>query len=223
MRLLIIDDEKKTADTLKKGLEENGYSADVAYDGLEGLSLLQKNDYEIIISDVIMPNLNGIELSKQIRKISPEIPILLLSALDAKDSIVSGFDAGVDDYLTKPFDFRELLARLRRLSKRSGKAEALLFSDLEMNLSSRQVSRSGIAILLSAKEFKLLEYFMRNPNTVLSRSQLARDIWNVDFDTGTNIVEVYINYLRNKIDKPFTKKLIHNLHGIGYILKEESA
>ena len=224
MNLLVIEDEQKTANTLKKGLEESGYHVDVAYDGISGLSLTQKNSYQLIISDIIMPKLNGITLCQQIRTDKPGIPILLLTALDTKDDVVHGLNSGADDYLTKPFDFRELLARIKILTRRADTSLAyaltLSFADVQINLKDRTVTRSGIPIELTTKEFKLLEYFIRRPNAVVSRGELSRDIWNIDFNTGTNMVEVYINYLRNKIDKPFGKKLIHNIHGIGYILKE---
>ncbi len=225
MNLLIIEDERKTADSLKKGLEESGYVVDVAYDGLAGLTLAQKNNYNLIVSDIILPKLNGVELCRQISARQSNVPILLLSALDTKDDVVSGLEAGADDYMTKPFDFRELLARVRILTKRKDASHPELtllnFSEITMNLNNKEVLRAGVPIELTSKEFKLLEYFIRKPNTIISRSELAKEIWNIDFNTGTNIVEVYINYLRNKIDKPFGKKLIHNLHGMGYILKEE--
>lgn len=225
MNLLIIEDERKTADSLKKGLEESGYEVDVAYDGLSGLSLAQTNKYNLIVSDIVLPKLNGVELCRQISNMESNVPILLLSALDSKDDVVSGLEAGADDYLTKPFDFRELVARVRILTKRKEVVAApqsmLSFADITMNLNSKEVTRGEMHIELTAKEFRLLEYFIRTPNTVISRAELAKEIWNIDFNTGTNIVEVYINYLRNKIDKPFEHKLIHNLHGMGYILKEE--
>jgi two-component system copper resistance phosphate regulon response regulator CusR len=225
MNLLIIEDERKTADSLKKGLEESGYEVDVAYDGLSGLSLAKTNKYNLIVSDIVLPKLNGVELCRQISSMESNVPILLLSALDSKDDVVSGLEAGADDYLTKPFDFRELVARVRILTKRKEVVSAPLslvsFADITMNLNGKEVTRGGVNIELTAKEFRLLEYFIRTPNTVISRAELAKEIWNIDFNTGTNIVEVYINYLRNKIDKPFEKKLIHNLHGMGYILKEE--
>jgi len=226
MNLLIIEDERKTADSLKKGLEESGYEVDVAYDGLAGLSLAKSNRYNLIVSDIVLPKLNGVELCRQITQMGSAVPILLLSALDHKDDVVNGLEAGADDYLTKPFDFRELIARVRVLTRRkdasaSTSSSVLSFSDISVNLGSKEVTRAGRPIELTAKEFKLLEYFMKAPNAVISRAELAKEIWNIDFNTGTNIVEVYINYLRNKIDKPFAKKLIHNLHGMGYILKEE--
>ncbi len=224
MNLLVIEDEQKTADTLKKGLEESGYAVDVAYDGAEGLSLTQKNNYHLVISDIIMPKMSGVALCERIRVDKPGLPILFLTALDTKDDVVNGLNSGADDYLTKPFDFRELLARIKVLTRRADNsinyALTLTFADVQMNLKDRTVTRGGLPVELTTKEFKLLEYFIRRPNTVVSRNDLSRDIWNIDFNTGTNMVEVYINYLRNKIDKPFGKKLIHNIHGIGYILKE---
>jgi two-component system copper resistance phosphate regulon response regulator CusR len=221
MNILVIEDERKTADALKKGLENNGYEVDVAYDGLSGIKLFEGGNYKLIISDIIMPKLNGIDVCEQIRNSQPNIPILLLTALDSKDSVVKGLNSGADDYLTKPFDFRELLARIRNLTKRLDISDTIQFADIEMNITGRQVTRAGKSIPLTAQEFKLLEYFIRKPNTVISRSDLAKDVWNTDFETGTNVVEVYINYLRNKIDKPFSKKLIHNIHGVGYVLKEK--
>lgn len=221
MNILVIEDERKTADALKKGLENNGYEVDVAYDGLSGIKLFETGKYKLIISDIIMPKLNGIDICEQIHNSQPDVPILLLTALDSKDSIVQGLNSGADDYLTKPFDFRELLARIRNLTKRFDKSDIIQFADIEVNIKGKQVTREGKSIILTAQEFKLLEYFIRKPNTVISRADLVRDVWNSDFETGTNVVEVYINYLRNKIDKPFNKKLIHNIHGIGYVLKEK--
>jgi two-component system copper resistance phosphate regulon response regulator CusR len=225
MDLLIIEDERKTADILKKGLEESGYQVDVAYDGMSGLELARGKRYNLIVSDIMLPKLGGIELCKLIAEFETKVPILLLTALDGKEDVVKGLDAGADDYLTKPFDFGELLARIRVLTKRQENlqhpAAVLLFGGINMNLRSKEVTRDGTPVELTAKEFKLLEYFMRKPETVIPRTELAKEIWNVDFNTGTNIVEVYINYLRNKIDKPFSKRLLHNLHGMGYILKHE--
>ncbi len=225
MKILVIEDEKKTATALQKGLEQNGYSVEVAYDGETAFELIKKTEPRLVISDIIMPKLNGIELCKKIKSLHPEIPVLMLSALDSKDTIVTGLDSGADDYLTKPFDFRELLARVRRLLKRSetstDNSHLLFFSDIIMNLRDRSVTRADKKIELTSKEFTLLKYFMRKPNTVIPRADIARDVWNINYETGTNMVEVYINYLRNKMDKPFSKKLLHNVHGVGYILREE--
>lgn len=222
MRILIVEDERKTAEALKLGLAENGYETEVASDGKDGLDKLKLGGVHLIITDVIMPSMNGIDFCTEVRKINSQIPILMLTALGSKDDVITGLDAGADDYLTKPFDFRELVARIRSLTKRMdiSNSDQLKFSDLTMDLKQRTVIRAGKTIELTVKEFTLLEYFITHPNKVLSRADLARDVWKIDFDTGTNIVEVYINYLRNKIDKPFEKKLIHNIHGIGYIMKE---
>ncbi|MES2620890.1 MAG: response regulator transcription factor [Bacteroidota bacterium] len=227
MNILVIDDEHKTANALKDGLEGNGYQVAVAYDGPSALALVSENDYQLVISDIIMPGMNGVDLCRKIRAIKPATLLLLLTALNSKDDVVDGFEAGADDYLTKPFDFRELLARVKSLTKRTaesaGETIVLRFSDVEMNLISKQVVRAGVPITLTALEFKLLEYFMRRPNVLVSRPELSRDIWNLEFQTGTNIVEVYINYLRNKIDKPFERKLLHNKHGFGYVLKDNDS
>ncbi|MCS6935704.1 MAG: response regulator transcription factor [Chitinophagales bacterium] len=225
MNILVIEDEKKTADTICSGLTESGYKADAAYDGVQGLEMGMSGKYQLIISDIIMPGINGMELCERLRKHNPDLLILMLTALDSKDDVVKGLDAGADDYLTKPFDFRELLARIRSLSKRienRQKSTVLLFADVRMDTETKTVTRQGKNINLTAKEFELLEYFMRSPGKVISRNELSENIWNIDFATGTNFVEVYINYLRNKIDKPFDKKLIHNVHGKGYVLREEN-
>lgn len=225
MNILVIEDEKKTADAICSGLEESGYKTEVAYDGSSGLELGLSGKFQLVVSDIIMPGINGMELCNRLRKHNPDLLILMLTALDSKDNVVKGLDAGADDYLTKPFDFRELLARIRSLSKRienRTKNTVLLFADVRMDTEAKSISRQGTEILLTAKEFELFEYFMRRPGKVLSRSELSENIWNIDFSTGTNFVEVYINYLRNKIDKPFAKKLIHNVHGKGYVLKEET-
>ncbi len=225
MRILVIEDEKKTADTLRKGLEQSGFPTDVCYNAKDAIEKVQKSAYSLIISDILMPGISGLECCQKIREKDKQVPILLLTALNSKTNVLNGFDAGADDYLTKPFDFRELLARVKALHKRvantTNDTELLQFADITLNVKSREVMRGGIKIDLSAKEFKLLEYFLRSPETLFSRGQLARDIWNIDFHTGTNIVEVYINYLRSKIDKPFNKRLIHNMHGMGYIMKCE--
>lgn len=224
MKILVIEDEKKTADAIQQGLAESGYLCDVAYEGKSGLQKALSGEYELVISDIIMPGLNGVDLCRQLRAANPAIVIMMLTALDSKDDVVSGLDAGADDYLTKPFDFRELVARVRALSKRmenTSRPVNLSFADLQINLDTKTATRDGKNIDLTAKEFSLLEYFMRRPNKVISRQELSTNIWNIDFETGTNFVEVYINYLRNKIDKPFGKRLLHNVHGKGYILKEE--
>ncbi|MFN8299785.1 MAG: response regulator transcription factor [Chitinophagales bacterium] len=227
MHLLLIEDERKTASAIQKGLEEEGYNVDVAYDGEEGLRLIDRSRYNLVISDIIMPKVNGIELCKKVSESQAGLPVLLLTALSSKDDLVDGFAAGAYDYITKPFDFRELLARIKVLTRKTaiGQPEVtvLQYADVEMHLKDKRVVRAGKTVQLTAKEFNLLEYFMRRPETVIARAELARDIWNVDFNTWTNIVEVYINYLRNKVDKPFNSRLIHNVHGMGYIFKKADA
>jgi len=223
MTILLIEDEPKTLQFVKKGLEENGYRVDTAEDGRTGKHLALRNSYDLIVSDIILPHLNGRDLCRQLRDAEVTTPILMLTALGATDEIVSGLDSGADDYLVKPFEFRELLARIRSLSKRGGKSsqeKTLQIADLVLNMERKTVSRAGKPIDLTAKEFSLLEYFLRNPQKVISKTELAREVWKIDFDTGTNMVEVYVNYLRKKIDDNCEKKLIHTQFGMGYILKE---
>ena len=225
MKILLVEDEPKTAQYVKKGLEENSYKVDTAIDGHTGKSLALSNAYNLIITDVLLPKLDGREMCRQLREANIETPILMLTALGTTDEIVSGFELGADDYLVKPFEFKELLVRIRALLKRQTKSIAeeniLKFGDLRLDVNRRVVNRDGRNVGLTAKEFALLEYFLRNPGKVISRAELARNIWKVDFDTGTNMVEVYVNYLRKKIDKGFDSKLIHTQFGMGYILKEE--
>lgn len=225
MKILLVEDEKKTVQYIKKGLEENGYEVDAAEDGLEGKKLAFSNQYNLVITDVIMPGLNGRELCKLLRDGQVDTPILMLTALGDTDDVVQGLDSGADDYLSKPFEFKELLARIRSLTKRQPKFPVndyqLRIADLILDLNRKIVYRSGKKIELTSKEFSLLEYFLRNKGRVIPRAELSKNVWNVDFDTGTNMVEVYVNYLRKKIDRDFDKKLIHTQFGMGYILKEE--
>ncbi|MBY0433933.1 MAG: response regulator transcription factor [Cyclobacteriaceae bacterium] len=225
MKILLIEDEPKTTQYIKKGLEENSYDVDAATDGITGKHLALSNNYQLIITDIMLPGLDGKSLCVQLRKADVMTPILMLTALGTTDEIVSGFDCGADDYLVKPFEFKELLARIKALIKRQTRLtqeeNILSLSDLKLDVNKRTVSRSEKNIELTAKEFALLEYFLNNPGKVISRAELARNIWKVDFDTGTNMVEVYVNYLRKKIDKEFDKKLIHTQFGMGYVLKEE--
>lgn len=225
MKILLVEDEKKTVQFIKKGLEENGYQVDTAEDGTSGKKLAFSNNYNLIITDVIMPGIGGRELCKELRSGQIETPILMLTALGDTDDVVDGLDSGADDYLSKPFEFKELLARIRSLTKRQAKHPVndhqLRIVDLVLDLNKKVVFRSGKRIELTSKEFSLLEYFLRNQGRVINRGELAKNVWNVDFDTGTNMVEVYVNYLRKKIDRDFEKKLIHTQFGMGYILKEE--
>lgn len=225
MKILLIEDEPKTVQYIKKGLEENAYEVDTATDGITGKHLALRNIYQLIITDIILPGLDGRSLCDQLRKADIGTSILMLTALGTTDEIVSGFESGADDYLIKPFEFKELLARIKALTKRQTRLaqeeNVLNMGDLKLDVNRRVVNRGGKNIELTAKEFSLLEYFLSNPGKVISRAELARNIWKVDFDTGTNMVEVYVNYLRKKIDKEFDKKLIHTQFGMGYILKEE--
>jgi len=221
MRILIVEDEAKVASLIKKGLEEEGYAADVASDGEEGLSMLQMNVYDAAVLDLMLPKLDGIELIKKVRAKNMNIPVLMLTARDTLDDKVMGLDAGADDYLTKPFAFEELLARVRSLLRR-GRAEitVLKVDGLTLDPATRKVKREGADIVLTAKEFSLLEYMMRNPGRPLSRTNLSEHVWDINFDRSTNVVDVYINFLRNKVDKGFDKKLIHTVRGVGYMIKE---
>ena len=225
MKLLLIEDEPKTVQSLKQGLEEDGYEVDIAYDGLIGKQLAKNNTYQLIISDIIIPGINGIELCKEIRSSGDDTPILMLTALGTTDDKVTGLDAGADDYLVKPFEFKELLARVRALTKRgsgiSHTSQTLKFEDLEISLDAKTVHRSGNKINLTAREFNLLVYLIRNQGRVVSKVEIAEQVWDIGFDTGTNVIEVYVNYLRKKIDKDYPVKLIHTQFGMGYVLKVE--
>jgi DNA-binding response OmpR family regulator len=226
VKILIIEDEARIATLVQQGLEEQGHIAVIAYDGLTGKKLALQNDYDLLISDIILPQLNGIEVCREIRLAKPDLPIILLTALGTTDDKVEGFDAGADDYLVKPFDFRELLVRIRAvMNRKSGKLTVntsfIRYADLEINNQTKTVSRSGKIIGLTPKELKLLEYMMQNSERVLSRTEIAEKVWDTHFDTGTNFIDVYINYLRKKIDKDFTNKLIHTKPGLGFIFKEE--
>ena len=224
MKILLIEDEPKTVQFIKKGLEENQYEVDAAMDGKTGKHLALRNPYGLIITDIILPGLDGRDLCRELREAKIETPILMLSALGTTDDVVTGFDQGADDYLVKPFEFRELLARIKALMKRTKETvrdNVLSAANLTMNVDSKKVMRGDKTIELTAKEFALLEYLLRNQGKVISRAELARNIWKVDFDTGTNMVEVYVNYLRKKIDKEFEPKLIHTQFGMGYTIKTD--
>jgi DNA-binding response OmpR family regulator len=223
MRILLIEDEVKTVQIIQQGLEEQHYEVDIAYDGAMGFQLAIRNPYSLIISDIILPVFNGLELCRKIREAQISTPVLMLTALGTTDDKIVGLDAGADDYLAKPFEFRELLARIRALTRRGNTtiqtSNVLRIADLEMDLDMKAVSRSGKVIPLTAKEFTLLEYFIRHQGRVISKAELAEKIWDVTFDTGTNVIEVYVNFLRKKIDKDFSTKLLHTQIGMGYVLK----
>lgn len=226
MELLLVEDDLRVSELIKRGLEEQGYHITVAYDGLMGKKLVQSNNYDLVITDVILPHLNGIELCKEIRQLKPDLPVLMLTALSTTDDKVDGFDAGANDYLVKPFDFRELYVRVKALLQRfqgvpAGQTQKILkYADLEMNLQTNVVTRMGTEINLTPKEFKLLEYMLRNCERILTRTEIAEKVWDTHFDTGTNFIDVYINYLRKKIDKNFEPKLIHTKTGMGFIFKD---
>ena len=226
MNILVVEDDQRVAELIQRGLEENGFNPTLAYDGLSGKKLALNNTYDLIITDIILPKIDGLDLCKQIRKIQPGTPIIMLTALGTTDDKVEGFDAGADDYLVKPFEMRELLARIRVLLKRrsaddNSSGSLLKIADLEMNLHTKLVKRNGIEIALTPKEFKLLEYMLQNKERVLSRVEIADKVWDTHFDTGTNFIDVYINYLRRKVDRDFDKKLIHTKSGMGFILKAD--
>lgn len=221
MRILIVEDEKKIADFIRRGLKEEGYAVDAAYDGEEGHFLASTNEYDLIILDLMLPKIDGRSLCAQLRKEKISVPVLILTAKDQVSDKVAGLDAGADDYLTKPFAFEELVARIRALLRRPEAAQEVLLKikDLEMDLLAHTVRRRGQEIELTAKEFALLEFFMRRPNTVVTRTMIAEHVWDIHFETYTNVIDVYVNYLRRKIERGFKNKLIHTLRGRGYILK----
>ncbi len=223
MRILVVEDEPKAASFLKQGLEEQNHKVDVAYDGQMGKRLAQKDDYDVIILDIIIPYINGLELSKEIRKTS-NVPILMLTALGNTADKIAGFDSGTDDYMVKPFEFAELLARINVIAKRKGNmmmpGNKLVVGDLELNLDDKTVSRGGKKIGLTTKEYQLLEFLIRNKGKVVTRNDIARACWDVQFDTGTNVIDVYVNFLRKKIDKDYPTKFIHTQIGMGYIFRD---
>lgn len=224
-QLLLVEDESKVAAFIKKGLERQGFKVDIAEDGRLGKQFFDERTYDLLIFDVNLPYMDGVELAAYVRTKNTQIPILMLTALDTTADKLAGFDAGVDDYLVKPFDFMELIARLKALLKRVVKTNEstnlLKVADLELDLDQKIARRGGQAFELTAKEFALLEYLMRNRGRVVSKIDIAEKVWDIDFDTGTNFIEVYINYLRKKIDKDASSKLIHTVVGMGYTIKEK--
>lgn len=225
-RILLIEDEANVVHLLKRGLEEEGYTISVALDGLSGYDMACKHSFELIIADIMMPGMNGIDICRKLRQQKVTSPIMLLTALGSTENIVSGLDSGADDYLVKPFHFAELVARIRTLLRRnqdsatdSPDGDVLSIADLRLNLDTKTVTRAGKEIQLTATEFRLTEYFLRNKTRVLSRMQILEYVWGVDFNMNTNVVDVYINYLRKKLDKDFEPKLIHTMVGMGYVMK----
>jgi len=221
MKILVVEDEKKVAAFIKKGLEEDRYIVEVAFDGDKGGELASQGSFDLIILDILMPKKDGLTVLKELRAQHIATPVLMITAKGSVDDKVKGLDTGADDYLVKPFAIAELLARVRSLLRRGGteKSTALTVADLSLDLVSHKAMRGKNLIELTGKEYTLLEYFMRNTNKVLSRTIISEHIWNYNFDTGTNIIDVYINHLRNKIDGDFDKKLIHTVRGVGYMMK----
>lgn len=224
-KICLVEDEVKVAAFICKGLVEHGYHVKKATDGAAAKELLRDTDFDLLILDIMLPDINGIELCRQVRETNTSTPIMMLTALGQVENKVSGLKAGADDYLVKPFHFSELLARIEALLRRQNIKETenhvLYFDDLKLDTWSNIAERAGKQINLTAKEYKLLELFMRHPNKVLSREYIAGQVWKIDFDTGTNFIDVYMSYLRNKIDKGFGGKLIHTVIGMGYILKSD--
>lgn len=224
MNILLIEDEPQVVSFIKKGLEEQQNSVNVAYDGTMGVRMALENEFDLIILDVILPYMNGFEVCKQIRQFKKEVPILMLSALGTVGDKVQGLENGADDYLTKPFHFDELLARIKALGRRRSivlPGTVYKVADLEIDCYRKTVSRNGKPVTLTSKEFTLLEVLMYNKNRVLSRVYIAEAVWGISFNRGTNLIDVYINYLRTKIDKGHPKQLIHTVIGMGYVIKEE--
>jgi heavy metal response regulator len=222
MRILVVEDEKKVARFIQQGLEEEHYTVDASHDGIEGLTMAETGSYDVIILDVMLPGKDGFEITRELRSERITTPILMLTAKIATEDKVAGLDSGADDYLTKPFAFAELLARVRSLLRRGTqeKTTHLTAADLELDTVTHRAHRGGKAIELTAKEYALLEFLLRNKDRVLSRTIIAEHIWDYHFDTGTNLIDVYINHLRNKVDTGFELKLIHTVRGVGYVLKE---
>ncbi|WP_316777413.1 response regulator transcription factor [Pedobacter antarcticus] len=228
MHILVVEDNHRVSELITRGLEEQQYTVTQAYDAVFGKKLAMSGDFSLIIIDIILPGMNGLELSKEIRSFNPVIPIIMLTALGATDDKIDGFNAGADDYMVKPFEMRELIVRIRTLINRkhlqNGQhtGSCLKFADLEIDRLTKTVKRNDIEIDLTPKEFKLLEYMMENPERILSRVEISEHVWDTHFDTGTNYIDVYINYIRKKVDKDFGDKLIHTKSGMGFMLKQKA-
>jgi DNA-binding response OmpR family regulator len=218
MRILIVEDNPKMAGAIQRGLREHGYAADVCHSGFEGEELAIAEPYDLVLLDLMLPDRDGVDVCRNLRRRSVETPILMLTALSSTGDKVSGLDAGADDYMTKPFEFEELLARVRALLRRGDATEGRVLNceDLNLDLYTRRASRGDTEFELSNKEFALLEYLMRNPNRVLSRTQIAEKVWDMNFEPGSNVIDVYISSLRKKIDRGFERELIHTIKGAGY-------
>ncbi len=225
MKILIIEDEVNVASFIMRGFQEEGHSASIAMDGATGLQMMTDHTFDLVILDLMLPGINGMEVCRRIREDNTDVPIIMLTALGTTENVVSGLNAGADDYMIKPFKFSELLARIeaikRRTQKNHPKNFILKFSNLEINTSNKTVKRGDEKITLTATEFKLLEYLMINQGRVLSRVSILENVWDINFDMNTNVVDVYINYLRKKIDKGFEEKLIHTVVGMGYVMRKD--
>ena len=225
INILIVEDEQRLADILKKQLEESGFNAEIAYDGYVGKQLVERNKYNLIILDINLPLINGYDLCREIRKTNSKIPIIMLTAFGTSDNKIAGFDVGADDYIVKPFDFRELLARVNVFIRRSDSnvmnPEKIGIADLEMDLNTKTVTRASKKIDLTAKESLLLETFLKNKDKLLTREFIIEQVWGIEFDPNTNIIDVYINYLRKKIDKDFEPKIIHTKFGFGFYCSDK--
>lgn len=231
-KIVLIEDESSVVSFIKKGLQELGYEITVAFDGSTGIRLVKENDFDLVILDIMLPDINGLEVCKEIRKKNTTVPILFLTALDSSENIVLGLESGGDDYLVKPFKFIELVARIKSLLRRSGRnidneAEEAenddniyRFADLTVNDYTKKITRNGTEISLTSTEYKLLLYFLNNPEKVISRSEILEAVWGVNYELGTNVVDVYVNYLRKKLDSQDDNKIIHTVIGMGYVMKK---
>jgi DNA-binding response OmpR family regulator len=223
MNILLVEDESPVISLIQRGLSEQGIKVSVALDGHTGLQMARAHDFDVILLDIMLPGINGIEVCRSLRNESYTTPVMMLTALGSTENVVTGLDSGADDYLIKPFKLSELYARIRALARRKGtlpKEDDLMeIGDLRLNIASKTVTRNNTPIILTATEYKLLEFFMRNANRVLSRMEILEHVWDINFNLGTNVVDVYVNYLRKKIDKHYDTKLIHTLVGMGYIMK----
>jgi two-component system copper resistance phosphate regulon response regulator CusR len=223
MKILLVEDEERLASFIRKGMSAEGYEVEVAYDGHTGLVLFRQDIYDIIILDVNLPHMNGFDLCRHIRSENEAVPVLMLTALDSMADKSDGFNAGADDYLAKPFEFQELLLRIRALTRRSGSKpkQVLQLADLELNLDSKTVTRAGKRIDLTTREYALVEYMMLNKGKIISRMDIGERVWSLNFDNNSNVIDVYVSYLRKKIDKGFSPKLLHTIVGMGYVLRED--
>lgn len=224
MKILLVEDEERLASFIRKGMSAEGYEVEIAYDGRTGLSLFRRDIYDIILLDVNLPQMNGFELCRLIRSENETVPVLMLTALDSMADKSDGFNAGADDYLAKPFEFQELLLRLRALTRRNsgtGQKSILRLADLELNIDAKTVARAGKRVDLTTREYALMEYLMLNKGKIISRVDISERVWSLNFDSNTNVIDVYISYLRKKIDKGFSPKLLHTIVGMGYVLRED--